>query len=330
MKGAPSSDSRNTSDHTVIAFAGQRSPACQAASATLELPHLAALLARMAMEHDDAQPAESLSPPHERALAAALGLPVADGLIPWAAQTAGRKGLAPAPSGQGWGFVTWCHWDVAIDQVVLDAQSVGPHAIDAADSDALMQSALPWFAQDGITLHPTAKPGRWLGCGALFVDMPTASLDRVAGQPIGDWLEPTPATRPLRKLQGEMEMLLYNEPVNDGRAARGLPSINAFWASGTGALDEPAPIHKSGVALIDDLRYPALADDGVAWAATWQAIDAGVLADLLRRQRSGEPVTLTLCGDRSARRFVSRPPGIAKRIRSLFGRFRPSSLLEQL
>ena len=57
---------------------------------------LGQLLQGMKLVETDTQNPESLSPPHERALARALGLATLqtpDGLMPWAAQ---RRGAAPA------------------------------------------------------------------------------------------------------------------------------------------------------------------------------------------------------------------------------------------
>jgi hypothetical protein len=57
------------------------------------------------------------------------------------------------------------------------------------------------------------------------------------------------------------------------------------------------------------LRAPALADDGAAWAAAWQALDAGPIQTLLA-QPANAPVALTLCGERHALCFTraSNPP----------------------
>jgi hypothetical protein len=65
---------------------------------------------------------------------------------------------------------------------------------------------------------------------------------------------------------------------------------------------------------IDDrLRNPALRDDWAAWADDWRALDAGPVREALRRVGDGEPLTITLCGDRKARRFDTPPAGSAWR-----------------
>ena len=320
----------SASPHLLIPFAGRGSSACRQALDGLRLPNLEGLLARLAPAHDDTQPPETLSPPHERALAEALGLAAADGCIPWAAREARQAGLLAAGGGAdaAWGLVTLCHWEVAIDEVVLDDPA--GIAIDAAESEALLAAARPLFEEDGIALHATAVPGRWLARGELFRGLPSASIDRVAGQPISAWSARTDATRPLRRLQNEMQMLLYTERVNDLRTSRGVPSINSFWISGTGALPPLRADAGAGPEVAGALRRPALQGDGTAWAEAWRALDAGPCARLLAEHRRGARVTLTLCGDRSARRYATQPRGVGRWFKGVFSRQRPSGVLGAL
>lgn len=308
-----------TARHLIVPFAGRGSPACNAALAGLRLPALERLLARWSPVHEDTQDEATRSPPHERALAEALGIAAADGCIPWAALEARQSGLDPAGSGAAWAVASLCHWQVGIDDVVLgDPAAI---EIDPAESAALLAAARPFFEEDGIALHPSARPGRWLLQGAIFDGLATASPDRAAGFPVSQWSPLSEAGRPLRRLQNEMQMLLYTERVNDERIARGVPPINSFWLSGSGALPAgfaapagPAPT------VADALRTPAVRDDGAAWAAAWQALDAGPVADLLAAAERGEPVLLTLCGDRSARRFAPRRRGWIERAAALLRR----------
>jgi hypothetical protein len=78
------------------------------------------------------------------------------------------------------------------------------------------------------------------------------------------------------------------------------------------------------------LRHAALRDDGHAWAQAWQALDAGVLAQLLAEHKRGEPVNLTLCGDRGARTFVPQGRGLGAWVRGLFSRVSAPQVLEAL
>ncbi|RYZ11332.1 MAG: hypothetical protein EOO24_06690 [Comamonadaceae bacterium] len=325
--------------HLLIPFAGHDAPGCRAALASLRLPNLESLLARLVEVALDEAPADSYSPPHERALADALGLAAPDGRIPWAAWQAATAGLGKP--GDAWAWLTLCHWEVAIDEVVLDVIEEGAGIpITEGESQALMQAARPLFEEDGIALHAGPSPGQWLAAGELFRDLPTASIDRVAGQPISAWARPDAAMRPLRKLQNEMQMLLYTERVNDQRIARGAPAINSFWVSGTGALPVDAdrraasagePAGPAAPPVVDPrLRLSALRDDGAGWARAWLALDAGPCADLLAACHAGEPVALTLCGDRQSRRYAARPRGVGRWLKALFQRPRADAVLGAL
>lgn len=315
--------------HLLIPFAGRGSPACREALAGLRLPKLEALLSRLALVSGDTQEDTTLSPPHERALAEALGISAADGCIPWAAMEARRLGLQPTDAGASWGAATLCHWQVGIDDVVLGDPSA--IEIDAAESAALLAVAQPFFAEDGIALHASSVPGRWLACGKVFEGLATASIDRAVGFPISEWSPLSDATRPLRRLQNEMQMLLYTERVNDERAARGVPPINSFWLSGTGSLSASFAARPSPEPEVADvLRAPALRDDGAAWAAAWQALDRGPILELLTACVNGADVAITLCGDRGAQRFGVQSRGFGQRLRSVFNRPSPTAVLGAL
>jgi hypothetical protein len=316
----------STSRHLLIPFAGRGSPACREAMATLRLPKLESLLARLALLHEDMQDESTLSPPHERALAAALGIEAADGQIPWAALEARKAGLGPTGDNGSWAIATLCHWQVGIDDVVLgDPAAI---RIDAAESEALLAVARPFFEEDGIALHATATPGRWLARGQAFDRLATASIDRAIGWPVSQWSPLSDGAGSLRRLQNEMQMLLYTERVNDERTARGVPPINSFWLSGTGRL--PSSFSESWPTVLDTLRAPALCDDAAGWAAAWTALDEGPIAQLLDDYTAGADVALTLCGDRGARRFGVQQRGLARWARSLFQRERASTVLEAL
>ena len=314
--------------HLLIPFAGRRSPACMAATGTLRLPNLESLLARLTLTHDDTQGERTLSTPHERALAAALGVPGADGLLPWAALAARERGLPDAAPGHGWALLSLCHWQVGIDDVVLgDPAEI---VIDSAESSALLAAARPFFEEDGIALHPGRRPGEWLACGAVLAGLASASVDRAVGFPIAEWSPLSDAARPVRRLQNEMQMLLYTERVNDERTARGVPPINSFWLSGTGTL--PATTAPAGVVPEVDgrLRAAALHDDAAAWTQAWQALDAGLLAALLADYTAGATVQLTLCGDRGARTYAPQRLGLVERTRRIFHRPTVATALEAL
>ena len=313
--------------HLLIPYAACSAETCQQALQTLPLPKLAALLQRLTPTTLDAGDDYALSMPHERALARALGLPADNGLTPWAARDVLKSGGKPGTD--AWAFITPCHWRLATDHFLMDEPEL--LQIDERESKALLIAMAGFFAEDGISLR-YASPTRWHAQGEVFRDLPTASLDRVRGRSLDIWMPDGPQAQALRRLQSEMQMLLYTHPVNDAREARGLAPVNAFWVSGTGALAPevrhglfPAELHMPTL-----LTTPALRADWSAWAQAWQQLDATACADLLAHVQQHGQGTLTLCGERSAQRFEARPRSLGSKISSLFGRVRPSTVLEKL
>ena len=300
----------------LIPYAASTAEGCQQALQGLALPHLDRLLARLGPAGTSPGEETSFTPPHERALARALGLPFDDGRTPWAAWHRHQQGQ-PA-HGQAWAFITPCQWHVSTDHITLrDPDSLG---LDEAASRVLLAIVAPWFAEDGIALHYD-QPTRWLASGALFDGLATASLERVLLRDVRPWM-PEPraaqAARTLHRLHSEMQMLLYTHAFNDERAARGLPVVNSFWVHGTGSLPAPAPTPTTAPTVPTTLRDAALREDWRTWATAWAALDSGPVADLLRRAESGAPVQLTLCGERNALRFHNTPRSLAQRFQSLF------------
>ena len=296
--------------------------------AKADLPNLRAWLAaslRVDVQVDQRREPllASLSPPHERAWARAVGWSDVDGALPWAAQAAAQAGLDTRTDAvpTAWAFISLCNWLVSHGQVTLGDPA---HLqLDDATDAVLIQAMQGFFAEDGITLYPY-QPGLWLAQSPLFVDLPTASLDRVIGRNIDPWLVGCeggqnalrPAAKLLRRLQNEMQMLLYTHPVNEGRSL----TINSFWVHGTGAL---APLTRDAPQRFDTLRSPALQQDLIGWLEAWQQVDAEVIAPLLDRLADGEAQRLVLCGEHEFHVYDSATPSLWQRLRTHFA---PTSL----
>jgi hypothetical protein len=302
--------------HLLIPFAGCAEDGCREALRDLRLPNLSRLLGRWREEPPDLGSAQSLSPPHERALARLRGWPSADGLVPLAAWDALQAGL-PGTEG-AWARFVPCHWRVGADHVAMaDPDEL---QLDEATSRAALAAMNAFFEEDGLTLH-YRNPLLWLAQGPLVAGLPTASLDRVIGRNIDPWMPRSQAARPLRRLQQETQMLLYTAPLNDERQSRGLLPVNSFWVSGTGPW--PAHAHTANEPRIAAaLRAPALRQDWAAWSAAWEQLDAGLGDPALTR--------ITLCGESHARTWVAGAPGLARRLRTLWRPPTVAATLESL
>lgn len=309
--------------HLLIPCCAPGSEAGRQALRGLALPHLQALLARLAPTLRDEGDEWSLSPPHERALAQALGWVGADGLLPWAARQAAADGLATGDL--AWGLLTPAHWHLGTDQVSLLDPAV--LMLDEASSRAFFDAVAELFTSEGFALHYGA-PLRWYAVHQSLAALPCASLDRVIGRNVDRWLGSDPAARRIRRLQSELQLLLYTHPLNDAREAQGRLPVNSFWLSGCGV----APAASAPPPEVDErLRGPALAEDWAAWASAWETLDAGPLAALLAAAQRGHAVRLTLCGERAAASFsMPAPGGLWQGLRARFSKPAVQPLLETL
>ncbi len=139
----------------------------------------------------------------------------------------------------------------------------------------------------------TTAPGRMRMFGPALADSPEATV--------------------VRRLQNEMQMLLYTHPQNAAREQRGLRPVNSFWLTGAGVLD--APLAPSPAVRIETrLHAPARDRDPAGHAAAWQAVDADLCARLLAEVRAGRPMQLSLCGERAAQTFSPAPTGLWPRL----------------
>lgn len=308
--------------HLLIPFAAPLSEAGRHGAASLALPHLKELLLRWREVDRDVGDEFSLSPPHERARARALGLQGGSGLIPWAARAAAADGIDTGDL--AWGLLTPAHWHLGTEQVsLIDPASL---MLDAATSHAFFDAVRELFTSEGFALHWGA-PLRWYAAHESLTTLATASLDRVVGRNVDAWLGSDPAARRIRRLQSEVQMQLYTHPLNDERTARGLLPVNSLWLSGCG----PAQVASGAEPTRDErLRSPALAEDWAAWAKAWSTLDEGPLQQLLSMAESGMACSLTLCGERSAVRLEPAPRGLLQRLRGIWSPPAVTPLLESL
>ncbi|MFP4154517.1 MAG: hypothetical protein ACLFSG_02330 [Halothiobacillaceae bacterium] len=124
----------------------------------------------------------------------------------------------------------------------------GLHELTEAESVALVESLKAHFAPDGWSFVE-ASPERW------YVRLPEPArihttplwiaLRRNAAHLLPRAPEGVPDARfAPRRWLAEIEMLLYNHPVNAARAARGQPQVNSVWLHGEGAWpDDVQPTH---------------------------------------------------------------------------------------
>lgn len=308
--------------HLLIPFAVSDDPASRQTLRSLRLPHLTRLLARLTPQPAEAGADSSPTLPHERALAKTLRLdPLAP---PWAALQAHDLGLENARE-EAWAFITPSHWQVGQAQVTL----LAPEELALAEDESrtLLAAMQPYFAEDGITLL-YENPTRWLARGAAFRGLATAAPERAIGRDVAPWL---PASPTLRRLQNEMQMLLYTHAVNEARAQRRALAVNSFWISGSGAL-AATPVAPAERPLVPQtLMQAAQRQDWPAWGQAWEALDATQGATLLAALEQGNAaVRLTLCGQQQAQTFAATPRGLWSKLSIIFGAPPLSNIMNKL
>ena len=111
--------------------------------------------------------------------------------------------------------------------------------------------------------------------------------------------------------------------TQDALTVRGEPSTQA---TPTTQADSPS----TGGDVVLRLRDAALRMDWAAWAAAWQALDSGPVAQLAAQAERGMAVQLTLCGERAFLQWHGTPRSMRQKIQSLFRPQRFTSLREQL
>ena len=315
--------------HLIIPFAASHALIGPEIWAGLHLPHLQTLLTLLQRQHVLQDPeTTALHLPHERLQAQALGWPLDAPTLPWAAWHRAQQGQASAEP-QAW--MTPCHWQIGMDQVVM----ADPEHLRLSDDESqqLLQAMQPFLQEDGlqVTWHSALL---WHAQGPLLADLPTASLDRVIGQNVKDWMPQHHAARPLQRLQSEMQMLLYNHPVNDSRDARRQHTVNAFWLHGAGSLPAGMPATSQptpeSVIVSDTLRSSALHGDVQTWRQAWQQLDATAVADLLQHLQAKGQGTLSLCSEHAAHTYTAAPAAWHQRITRLFNKPSPVAALQAL
>ncbi len=311
--------------HLLVPFASDTSEACRHVLRDLALPNLARLLPMLSPAARNEGEASSFSPPHERALATASGWHGGDGCLPFAAHTAAGDGLGVGE--QAWGLVTPAHWQLGRNHVLM----TDPAYLCLADAESheLFASVRGLFESVGFAMA-FGSASRWYIGRVDLEGFATASLDRAIGRSVDAWLgdDASAVGRLLRRLQSEVQLVFHVHPVNEAREERDEPVVNSIWLSGCGRA-QPAEAAASPE-IAASLRAPLLAGDWAAWAEAWNALDASVIAALLTRAERGEPIALTLCGERTALRFEGQRRPLWERLRARWRGAEPHAVLESL
>ena len=299
-------EDRAPTRHWVIAYAAPESEALRAAMNnaldTLYLPNLQKLLRRMACVSKLSTTPEGVSAflmPHESA-----------------PQLMGARPLLGKEA-----IMTPCHWQVGMNEVIL----LNPKelALNENESRQLLSAIQPYFEEDGLQVV-YESPLVWRVTGDLLDGLPLASIDRVVGQNIKPWMPEHQRAKTLQRLQSEMQMLLYQHPVNDERSLKGRWTVNSFWLHRR--LEQLYPDSADfGVAL--DLRETVEPFNAKLWQQAWQHLDATLCTSLYQALDQNHEISLSLCSETTWRHYR---PQAASWLNKLQRLIQPVSVSQEL
>jgi hypothetical protein len=161
----------------------------------------------------------------------ALGIAKQDDwpVAPWLALAAGIE-----PGGRYWLCAEPLTFELDRDQGRL-AGIVGD--LDTAESAALLSSLRAHFQPDGVQFVERG-PGRWWMSTEAAQQIQTSPPNTALGRPIVSCLPRGADAARWRRWQSEMQMLLYEHPVNQSRERDGRSLVNYIWAWGGGTLHD--------------------------------------------------------------------------------------------
>ena len=194
------------------------------------------------------------------------------------------------------------------DPVHLQVDAGGLILFDAStfpfsqqESKALSDGIANFLSQDGWHLDANHAQ-RWYLCGANSQQLSTLPLSLVRGRSVGELLPHGQDASEWLSRGNEIQMLMYSHPVNQQRAARGLPLVNSLWIWGGGVLtDQPGGCYSK--VFTNDVLVNGLAirDHALCEPAPQHA------QALLHRVGKGDRVLLVLDGCSAAAAYRDFP-----------------------
>lgn len=191
-------------------------------------------------------------------------------------------------------------WLAAADPVHLETRlrdlrvrAFLPEQVSATEVQSICRDfAMTWgadssyqFVAEGSFLYVTGEPP---------FATPTVCAHNAEGHVPDAFKVPGSATAVLNHLLGEVQMFLHEHPVNQQRAAAGLPAINSLWIWGAGRAPQ-RQVQPLPLLYADDPLFKGhwLSNSGVtrAWPGTLSACLDGLTADVVAVTPLDSPLT---------------------------------------
>jgi hypothetical protein len=184
--------------------------------------------------------------PWQRGLLAALELYPK----PFASAAVSALGSRLAHPGEYWMHLEPVHFAAGLDRLAY-LPLEGETRILETERTSLAGVLDEHLQSLGMELH-TLADGTWCARRAEAFAVATSNPEAAASNELQLALPRGPDAGALRRLMTELQMLLHDHPVNESRARRGLPAINAVWVWGQGRVPESTPAGTLPQVFADD------------------------------------------------------------------------------
>ena len=188
--------------------------------------------------------------------------------VPAVATAALRAGSAAQPG--EWVFVaTPVHWLAGMSSVNMPPDGI--LALEPAEAGALAADFNRRFGGGGTRLQ-VGREAELLCVFNAPLRVETSAPEELLHRDVWSFMPRGPDAARVRRLMSEIEMWLFDHPVNESRRRREAPAVSGLWLWGGGAADAQLPVVDGWTAGNDPLfaafaaqaHYPVSAGPGVS------------------------------------------------------------------
>lgn len=173
-------------------------------------------------------------------------------------------------AGEGAAIATPLHAALGLtDLTLLDPSQL---QLSEADSRALCAACDAHLREDGLRLEYVSA-SEWRIATDRDIKVLTERPEWIIGEPMRPNLPRGEDGRLVERWMNELQMLLFNHPVNAARAERRLPPVNVVWLWGFDGLESTASDHVDARML-----HAFRAGDVAAWQHVWGALEAKIFS----------------------------------------------------
>lgn len=104
--------------------------------------------------------------------------------------------------------------------------------LSAEQSQALLMTLNDHFSEQGYTFYE--RNGTWFAGVDVDPNVTTTPIDAVVNKDVAAFLPKGEGALDWANVQNEIQMLLFNHPINMARVAQGQPEVNSIWFYGEG------------------------------------------------------------------------------------------------